>query len=33
MIGRAAGADALVLVPAGEGELAAGATVRYLALG
>ena len=27
MIVRAAGADALVLVPAGEGELAAGATV------
>ena len=32
MIARAAGADALVLVPAGEGELAAGATVRYLSL-
>ena len=32
MIGRAAGADALVLVPSGEGELAAGETVRYLAL-
>jgi molybdopterin molybdotransferase len=32
MIARAAGADALVLVPAGEGELAAGDTVRYLQL-
>jgi molybdopterin molybdotransferase len=32
MIARAAGADALVLVPAGEGELAAGETVRYLRL-
>jgi molybdopterin molybdotransferase len=32
MIVRAAEADALVLVPRGEGELAAGATVRYLAL-
>ena len=30
MIARAAGADALVLVPAGEGELAAGERVRYL---
>ena len=30
MIVRAAAADALVLVPRGEGELAAGATVRYL---
>lgn len=30
MIARAAGADALVLVPAGEGELAAGDLVRYL---
>ena len=30
MIVRAAGADALVLVPRGEGELAAGADVRYL---
>ncbi len=33
MIARAAGADALVLVPRGEGELPAGATVRYLRLG
>jgi molybdopterin molybdotransferase len=32
MIVRAAEADALVLVPRGEGELAAGANVRYLAL-
>jgi molybdopterin molybdotransferase len=32
MIARAAGADALVLVPAGEGELAVGETVRYLRL-
>jgi molybdopterin molybdotransferase len=32
MIVRAAEADALVLVPRGEGELPAGATVRYLAL-
>jgi molybdopterin molybdotransferase len=32
MIARAAGADALVLVPAGEGELAAGDRVRYLRL-
>jgi molybdopterin molybdotransferase len=32
MIVRAAEADALVLVPRGEGELAAGATVRYLGL-
>jgi molybdopterin molybdotransferase len=31
MIARAARADALVLVPRGEGELAAGAAVRYLA--
>ena len=31
MIARAATADALVLVPRGEGELAAGAAVRYLA--
>ena len=30
MIARAAGADALVLVPSGEGELAAGRAVRYL---
>jgi len=30
MIVRAAEADALVLVPAGEGELPAGAPVRYL---
>jgi molybdopterin molybdotransferase len=33
MIARAAGADALVRVPAGDGELAAGAAVRYLPLG
>jgi molybdopterin molybdotransferase len=33
MIVRAAGADALVLVPRGEGELAAGSAVRYLPLG
>jgi molybdopterin molybdotransferase len=33
MIVRAAGADALVLVPRGEGELSAGAPVRYLRLG
>ena len=32
MIVRAAEADALVLVPRGEGELAAGARVRYLSL-
>ena len=32
MIARAATADALVLVPRGEGELAAGETVRYLRL-
>jgi molybdopterin molybdotransferase len=32
MIARAAGADALVLVPRGEGELSAGSPVRYLAL-
>jgi molybdopterin molybdotransferase len=32
MIARAATADALVLVPSGEGELAAGSAVRYLAL-
>ena len=32
MIARAAAADALVLVPAGEGELAAGERVRYLRL-
>ncbi len=32
MIARAAGANALVLVTAGEGELAAGAPARYLAL-
>jgi molybdopterin molybdotransferase len=32
MIARAAGADALVLVPRGEGELAAGGPVRYLGL-
>jgi len=33
MIARAAAADALVLVPRGEGELAAGSDVLYLALG
>jgi molybdopterin molybdotransferase len=33
MIARAAAADALVLVPRGEGELPAGASVRYLRLG
>ncbi|HEX4931333.1 MAG TPA: gephyrin-like molybdotransferase Glp [Gaiellaceae bacterium] len=33
MIARAAAADALVLVPAGDGELSAGARVRYLRLG
>jgi len=33
MIARAAVADALVLIPRGEGELAAGAAVRYLRLG
>jgi molybdopterin molybdotransferase len=33
MIARAAGANALVLVPRGEGELAAGSSVRYLRLG
>jgi molybdopterin molybdotransferase len=33
MIARAASADALVLVPSGEGELAAGEHVRYLRLG
>jgi molybdopterin molybdotransferase len=32
MIVRAAAADALVLAPRGDGELAAGATVRYLPL-
>jgi len=32
MIARAAGADALVFVPRGEGELAAGSAVRYLPL-
>jgi molybdopterin molybdotransferase len=32
MIARAAGADALVLVPRGEGELAAGAAVSWLRL-
>ena len=32
MIARAAGADALVLVPRGDGELAAGSVVRYLVL-
>jgi molybdopterin molybdotransferase len=33
MIVRAAGANALVHVPRGEGELSAGAAVRYLPLG
>jgi molybdopterin molybdotransferase len=33
MIARAAAADALVFVPRGDGELAAGETVRYLRLG
>lgn len=33
MIARAAGANALVLVPRGEGEAAAGSSVRYLRLG
>ena len=33
MIARAAGANALVLVPRGAGELPAGSTVRYLRLG
>ena len=33
MIARAAAADALVLVPAGEGELAGGERIRYLRLG
>ena len=33
MIARAAGADALVLVPRGDGELAAGSAVRYLSPG
>jgi molybdopterin molybdotransferase len=33
MIARASGADALVLLPRGEGELSAGAPVRYLRLG
>jgi molybdopterin biosynthesis enzyme len=32
MIVRAAAADALVLVPRGEGEIAAGSPVRYLRL-
>jgi molybdopterin biosynthesis enzyme len=32
MIARAAGADALVFLPRGEGELVAGAPVRYLRL-
>ena len=32
MIVRAAEADALVLIPRGEGEIEAGATVRYLPL-
>jgi molybdopterin molybdotransferase len=33
MIARAAAADALVLVPRGEGELPAGSAVRYLSIG
>ena len=33
MIARAAAADALVLVPRGEGEIEAGEAVRYLRLG
>jgi molybdopterin molybdotransferase len=33
MIARAASADALALLPRGEGELAAGAPIRYLRLG
>jgi molybdopterin molybdotransferase len=33
MIVRAAGADALVLVPRGDGELSPGASVRYLSIG
>ena len=33
MIVRAAGADALVLVPRGDGELPLGASVRYLSIG
>jgi len=33
MIVRSAGADALVHVPAGTGELASGATVSWLRLG
>jgi molybdopterin biosynthesis enzyme len=32
MIARAAAADALVHVPRGEGEIAAGSTVRFLPL-
>ena len=32
MIARAAAADALVLVPRGDGELEAGSRVRYLRL-
>jgi molybdopterin biosynthesis enzyme len=32
MIARAAGADALVFLPRGEGELSAGSPVRYLRL-
>jgi molybdopterin biosynthesis enzyme len=32
MIARAAAADALVFVPRGDGELAAGSPVRYLRL-
>ena len=33
MIARAAGADVLVFVPRGEGEVAAGERARYLRLG
>jgi len=33
MIARAAAADALVLVPRGEGELEPGSVVRFLRLG
>jgi molybdopterin biosynthesis enzyme len=33
MIARAAGANALVFVPRGDGELAAGSSARYLRLG
>jgi hypothetical protein len=33
MIVRAAAADALAFIPAGDGEVGAGSTVRYLPLG